>query len=400
MVPFGRVVQRRKESGRPDLQPLSVFLDAGVVPRSERDDNRNELGADLGNYLIVEPGDIVFNKLRTWQGGLGVSRHHGIVSPAYFVCRPSREMEPRFLHYLLRSAPYLAELTRVSKFMPPSQFDILWDDLRLVPIPILPLARQRAITDYLDAETASIEAVLEKKRHLAGLIDTWFWVAVANDLAQQPDVPMVPLRRVLTKITDGPFGSSLTSAHYVDEGARVVRLSNIGFAEFKDDDRAFISWDHYAAQSSHRVGAGDLLIAGLGDSRNHAGRACVAPDLGPAIVKADCYCASVDRRRALPAFLALFLSSPPGAEETAVASRGTTRSRINLDIARDVRVPLPSLEVQRRVLAEATRRRRAADAARQRLERQIVLLTERRQAVVTQAIAGELDVRQGRSFVE
>src|SRR5690606_24552908 len=117
----------------------SVYLDAGVVPRSTRDDNHNRLGADLSSYLVVEPGDIVFNKLRTWQGGLGMSRFRGIVSPAYFVCRPIRQFEPRFLHYLLRSAPYLAEFTRISKFMPPSQFDILWDDLRLVPIPVLPL---------------------------------------------------------------------------------------------------------------------------------------------------------------------------------------------------------------------------------------------------------------------
>jgi hypothetical protein len=58
----------------PDAEPLSVFLDTGVVPRSTRSDNRNELGADLSKYLVVQPGDLVFNKLRTWQGGFGSSR--------------------------------------------------------------------------------------------------------------------------------------------------------------------------------------------------------------------------------------------------------------------------------------------------------------------------------------
>lgn len=49
--PFGRLTLRSKEAGRADLQPLSVFLDDGVVPRSQREDNYNRLGADMSNYL-------------------------------------------------------------------------------------------------------------------------------------------------------------------------------------------------------------------------------------------------------------------------------------------------------------------------------------------------------------
>ena len=169
-VPFGRLVERSREAGRPDLPPLSVFLDEGVVPRTTREDNFNRLGSDMAKYLVVRPGDVVFNKLRTWQGGLGFSRYEGLVSPAYFVCRPSTRAEPRFLHYLLRSAPYLAELTRVSKFMPPSQFDILWDDLSVVPISTPEIDIQREIADYLDAETARIDALISKKRRMLELL--------------------------------------------------------------------------------------------------------------------------------------------------------------------------------------------------------------------------------------
>ena len=134
--PLGRIAPQFKQIGQPYLEPLSVFLGAGVVPRREREDNHNRLGESLDRYLVVQPGDIVFNGLRTWQGGLGVSNYSGIVSPAYIVCRPKFFVEPQFLHYVLRSQPYLAEFTRLSKFMPPSQFDILWDDLRRVPISI------------------------------------------------------------------------------------------------------------------------------------------------------------------------------------------------------------------------------------------------------------------------
>lgn len=167
---FDRVVHRSKESGKPNFDPLSVYLEDGVVPRSSRDDNHNRLGADMSNYLVVRPGDIVFNKLRTWQGGLGVSRHLGVVSPAYFVCRPVEDTDSRYYHYLLRSNLYLAELTRLSKFMPPSQFDIAWDDLRTMSVLLPPLRTQQAIADYLDTETARIDALITKKTRFIELL--------------------------------------------------------------------------------------------------------------------------------------------------------------------------------------------------------------------------------------
>lgn len=394
--PFGRLVRRSKEAGRPELDPLSVFLDAGVVPRSARDDNFNKLGESLDKYLVVRPGDLVFNKLRTWQGGLGVSRYEGIVSPAYFVCRPREDLDPRFAHYLLKSVPYLAELTRVSKFMPPSQFDIAWDDLRQLPVLLPSIAVQREIADYLETETVRIEALISKKQRLIALLEERFWVAV-SDAIRACHAPMVPLRRFIEQITDGPFGSSLTSSHYVEEGPRVVRLGNIGFAEFRNADRAHISESHYQALLRHQVVPGDLLIAGLGDQKNHVGRAAVAPDLGPAIVKADCYCARLDRSVMQPEFVALFLSSPLGAVEVSQAARGTTRSRINLEIAKHVLVPAATLTAQRTVMARASQLRTTLHATQRRLTDQVDLLAERRQALITAAVTGELEIPRATS---
>lgn len=156
-----RLFARSKESGQPELEPLSVYLDAGVVPRSSREDNHNPLGADLGKYLVVRPGDLVFNKLRTWQGGLGAASDTGIVSPAYFVCRPRDKVFPLFAHYLLRSSPYLAELTRLSKWRPPSQFDIGWRDLRTVPLLLPPTVEaQREIVAGIETSLAALDEAL------------------------------------------------------------------------------------------------------------------------------------------------------------------------------------------------------------------------------------------------
>ncbi|MCT9107030.1 restriction endonuclease subunit S [Streptomyces mirabilis] len=165
-----------------------------------------------------------------------------------------------------------------------------------------------------------------------------------NEFAQ------LPLRRFIRDIVDGPFGSSLTSSHYSDEGARVIRLGNIGAAHFKDGDAAYIPLEYFKHLRQHEVSPGDLIIAGLGDANHPVGRACVAPaHLGLAIVKADCFRARLDEDRLSHRYTAWALSSSFVSSQVQTLTRGSTRARINLDVAREIQVPTPSLLEQRRI---------------------------------------------------
>lgn len=389
-----RVVSRSRQAGDGSAQPLSVFLTDGVVPRSERlDENRNQLGDDLSKYLLVRPGDVVFNKLRTWQGGLGVSDHHGIVSPAYFVCRLIEKVTPRFLHYLLRSKPYLDEFTRISKWMPPSQFDISWDQLRNVLVLLPPLDEQWAIADFLDAETARIDGIVSKRVWQLELLEGRRWAAFIEAVLGGSQLTTAPLRRFITQLTDGPFGSAFSSSDYSQEGAAVVRLGNIGFADFRGLDLvARIPMSMFGTFRRHEVRQGDLLIAGLGDDRNHAGRACVAPALGPAIVKGKCFRGRATEGLADADFLAAYLSSPLGAEAVRTETRGSTRTMINLEIAKSLQIPMLPVAQQTEIVSQWRRENHALQQLLGNIRRQIDLLQEHRQALITAAVTGEIDM--------
>ena len=169
-VPLRSLYRRVDESGQPDLPLLSVYRDHGVVPRADRDDNHNRPSADLEAYKIVRRNDLVINKMKTWQGSLAVSRFEGIVSPAYFVCRRIADVDDRFMHHLLRSRPLIAEYGARSKGIRPSQWDLPWDEFASIKVRLPVLAEQRAIADYLDAETARIDALISKKHHLIDLL--------------------------------------------------------------------------------------------------------------------------------------------------------------------------------------------------------------------------------------
>ena len=83
VVFLGSLVELKSDKNHPDYEALSVYREYGVIPKDSRDDNHNATSLDTSNYKAVEPGDLVVNKMKAWQGSMGVSSHKGIVSPAY-----------------------------------------------------------------------------------------------------------------------------------------------------------------------------------------------------------------------------------------------------------------------------------------------------------------------------
>ncbi len=170
LVPLRFLVQRRAVKGRADAELLSVYRDWGVVPKASRDDNFNREGSDLGAYLHVRRGDLVVNKMKAWQGSLAVSRHEGIVSPAYYVFQVDGRLDGGFLHHFLREPVLVQDLRRISAGVRPNQWDLSLEEFGKVQVPLPPLGVQRAIADFLDRKTAAIDALIEKKERLLALL--------------------------------------------------------------------------------------------------------------------------------------------------------------------------------------------------------------------------------------
>ena len=81
---------------------LSVTAANGVIGQSQSG-RRDVSASDKSGYLAVEPGDVVYNTMRMWQGVSGISEMRGIVSPAYTVLRPLEEkIDGRFLAHSMK----------------------------------------------------------------------------------------------------------------------------------------------------------------------------------------------------------------------------------------------------------------------------------------------------------
>lgn len=385
------VLERRKETGKSELRPLSVFIDVGVVPRASRSDNHNKLGADLGAYLVVCTGDIVFNKLRTWQGGIGRSAYEGIVSPAYFVCAPNHSVvDSRFLHYLLRSAPYLAEFTRVSKFMPPSQFDIGWDTLKNVSLLLPPLPTQTRIADVLDAETARIDDALARAESLRTLIDERTASVRERLLQEVPVAKLVPLRRVATVQTGLTLNAAKNSGAV--EERPYLRVANVqpGVLALDTVKSVPVSNDQIYR---HTLRYGDVLMTEGGD-RDKLGRGVMWRDEVPgALHQNHVFAVRPDVRKLLPEYLEIVLASSRARRYfESTANQTTNLASTNTVLVGALDVPRPASADQQRIVRQFGEAERRHAALKSAATRQIALLRERRQALITAAVTGKLDV--------
>ena len=383
---------RIKDVDHPEEQMLSVFRDFGVVAKDSRE-NLNQTAEDRSIYQLVHPGWLVTNRMKAWQGSVGISALRGIVSGHYICFAPRHAEDHRYLNWLFRSAPYTHAYALMSRGVRIGQVEIDNDEYRQLPVLLPPLNAQRRIVDYLDRETDRIDSLVAEQQRLIDMLRERRDAVWAEGMAFARGFGVVPVRRVLESIVDGPFGSSLTSAHYSDEGARVIRLGNIGMCEFRDSDAAYIPIAYAEELSAHAVAAGDVVIAGLGDDKMPLGRAAVVPDIGPAIVKADCYRAR-PTDAVIPKYLSWALSAPQTRSQIMLLSRGATRARLNTSVVQQIEVPLPDKAVQAALVKEWSERTAKIDALIADTERFIELARERRAALITAAVTGQVDVRE------
>ena len=187
-----RLFGHTKRQGFPDLTVLSVYREYGVIEKSSRDDNFNRTPEDLEIYQLVKPGDLVINKMKAWQGSLGISSLSGITSPDYVVYSPSHDVNERFLHHFLRCKLLASVYLTMSNGIRPSQWRLEPGRFEDLVVFLPPPVEQDQIAAFLDRETAKIDALIVKIRqaidHLKEFRSALISAAVTGKIDVRGDV--------------------------------------------------------------------------------------------------------------------------------------------------------------------------------------------------------------------
>lgn len=398
--PLWSMYRPKKETGHPQATLLSVYRDYGVIEKSSRDDNKNRESEDLSGYQLVINGDLVTNKMKTWQGSIAVSSIQGIVSPAYYVYRKLHTGNDAYFHNLFRSLPYITGYNSISKGIRVGQWDLEADKFRLFPVLIPPRQEQDAIVAYLDRATTRIDTLVAKKTRFIELLREKRQALITHAVTKGLDAG-VPMK-----------DSGVEWLGEVPDHWDVVR-GNAVFVECTEKNDPLVSEDYLSLMAN--IGVIPYEEKGdVGNKKPEDVRKCKLVEPGDFVLNSMNYaigsygvskysgvCSPVyvvmkhRPEAADPKFLDLILSNP--SYQNYAQSFGTGildhRRAIGWDEIKVIRVPSPPLNEQADIAAWAISRRDRIDTLIAKTERSIELLREHRTALITAAVTGKIDLR-------
>lgn len=161
----------RSETGSEEL--LTVSHITGVTPRSQKNVNMF-MSESLVGYKICHNGDLAANTMWMWQGAIGVSKFHGVISPSYNTYRQkTNDYYFEYLDYLLRIRPLIDAYTIHSTGITLSRLRLYPDSFLSLYFIVPPITEQKEIADYLDAKCAEIDGLIAKKEQLLKELESY-----------------------------------------------------------------------------------------------------------------------------------------------------------------------------------------------------------------------------------
>ncbi|EGQ9132855.1 restriction endonuclease subunit S [Vibrio parahaemolyticus] len=144
-----------------DKELLSVYAAIGVAPRKELEQKGNK-ASNTDGYWLVKKGDIIVNKLLAWMGAVGYSEYNGVTSPAYDILRKTKDINPKFYHYLFRQEFTQKEFKRWSRGIMEMRLRLYFEELGRIMMPMPPKNEQDAIVDEIESMDSKFSQVEEK----------------------------------------------------------------------------------------------------------------------------------------------------------------------------------------------------------------------------------------------
>ncbi len=361
-------------------------------------------GAESGKYL-VRKGDIVYSKIRPALRKIFRAPEDGMCSADMYAIRPSVGVDAGYLFWAMLTDGFneAAVLASDRVAMPKVNRETLAE----FPLPLAPAEHQRAIADFLDRKTGAIDALIEKKERLIALLAekraALIHQAVTKGL--DPTVPMKPsgipwigdipahwqvlrLKTCVREAVAGPYGSSLTKAMYVESGFRVYGQQQVIPDDFTVGDY-YISPDKFETMRRYEVRPGDLLVSVMGT----IGRVAVVPaNVEPGIINPRLVLYRLRAEVTSSRFAQLSLMSHGCQAALLEAAQGSTMDGLNLVILGELRLAVPPLAEQTRIVAFSRAHAKRLDACISHVVSQVARLREYRQALITAAVTGQLEI--------
>lgn len=364
-------------------------------------------------YIQLENGDLLITK----DGSIGkLAIVNGLDRPAclnsgIFLVRSHGTYCTDYLYWVLSSNVFTVFCDIVSQGSTIQHlYQNVFEDFSF---PVPKLEEQRAIVAFLDRETAKIDALVAEQERLIALLKEKRQAVISHAVTKglDPSAPMkdsgvewlgkVPAHWEITRIKHLATGIEQGWSPQCDadpvEGPEewgVLKVGCVNGGVFKpfENKRLPVGLE---AKLELAVREGDLLVS-RANTKELVGSAAVAKADYPRLMISDkLYRIKLDRLRCTPSYLGLLLNTREvrGCVELEATGASSSMQNISQDVVLEIDVPLPSIEEQGEIVAgvgfELARLDRLASEAGVATD----LLVERRAALISAAVTGQIDVR-------
>jgi type I restriction enzyme, S subunit len=391
-----------KKSG--DYPLLSLTL-RGVILR-DVSENKGKFPAEFDTYQAVDPGNLVFClfDIEETPRTVGLAQNRGMVTGAYDVFRVRSGVDGRYVEYLYLALDHRKSL---SYFYSGLRKVIRMPTFKSIRTPVPPLPEQVAIANFLDIETARIDALIGKQEQLIRTLreDRAATITHAVTRGLDPNAHLkysgnkwigsipndwdaVPMKRVATRITDGAHVSPDTQGGMYDfVSTRDVTDRGIDFAgSLKTTPASY----EYLVRNGCKPEVGDLLFSKDGT----VGRTVVVTEAREFVVASSLIIIKCDSEVMSPWFAHYACQSTTTKQQVDSYVKGAGLPRLSISNLRKTVVTRPPIKDQLQIVDFLDGRCSKIDTLISKAPRVIDTLREYRSALITGAVTGKIDVRR------
>ena len=319
-----------------------------------------------------------------------------------FVYFPSLEIDPKFLYRVFEGGTCYGGLGKWG-----TQLNLNTDTIGSIRVALPASDELQQVLAFLDRETIKIDALVAEQRRLMTLLKEKRQAVISHAVTRglNPNASMKPsgiewlgdvpahwevkrIKFVTANVKAGPFGSALTKDVYVSAGYRIYGQEQVIPNNFSIGDY-FITPEKYGELSQYSVSPGDILISCVGTF----GKIAIVPDtiepgiINPRLIRLRC-------SQAVKAeYLVEVMRSNVTFEQFSSFTRGGTMDVINIGTLNEIFVALPPMKEQQELLIFVQHEIGKFDTLTAETQCAIDLLQERRTALISAAVTGQIDVR-------
>ena len=403
-------LRRSRNTGRRDAQPYIGLENieswtGRLVEDVTTGNGLTASTADESESLSnrFESGDVLFGKLRPYLAKAWIAEFPGRCTTEALVMEP-HSIEPRFLRDVCLSSAFIdaVDASTFGSRMPRAE----WDFIGNMSVPVPEWERQNAIANYLDRETARLDALVAEKERLLRLLAEKRQALITRAVTRglDPDAAMrdsgipwlgqIPAHWEIWKLGHAAsIGNGSTpnrnKAAYWTDGR--IPWSNSGVVNQPEVIGADQFVTAHAVQECHLplVKAGSVLIAITGQGKTRGRAVVLSID---STINQHLAFIQPERSRLRPWLLRWTLFAAYDFLRNISDDTGGTKGALTCEQVANLRVPIPPPDEQAAILDHITVSTGRFDFLQSAAERTIAIIKERRSALIAAAVTGRTDI--------